>query len=251
MKASSELFWNASVDNLINGYVYDEVKDIYICLICGECFEKGTIYQSSDKMVDAEKGVKLHINEKHQSMFSYLMKMNKKYTGLSDIQNELLEYFYQGLTDKEISKLMGTSTSTIRNHRFRLKEKVKQAKIFLAIMNMVETKIDEKDKIVEIHKNAKMVDDRYAMTVSEKDNIINKFISEDNKLTKFPKKEKEKLAILMWIIKQFKNGVHYTEKEINEILIKIYDDHVLIRRYLIEYGFMNRKDDCSEYWVVF
>ncbi|WP_374967568.1 DUF2087 domain-containing protein [Lysinibacillus sp. RS5] len=28
-----------------------------------------------------------------------------------------------------------------------------------------------------------------------------------------------------------------------------YSDYVSIRRYLIEYGFLDRSDDCTTYWV--
>jgi hypothetical protein len=41
----------------------------------------------------------------------------------------------------------------------------------------------------------------------------------------------------------------YAEKEINEILKAIYEDYVMLRRYLIEYGFIDRKSDGSEYWL--
>ena len=68
-------------------------------------------------------------------------------------------------------------------------------------------------------------------------------------MIKFPKKEKQKLATLRVIIKQFDKEKQYSEKEINEILKSIYDDHVTLRRYLVEYGFLDRKDDGSAYWV--
>jgi hypothetical protein len=29
----------------------------------------------------------------------------------------------------------------------------------------------------------------------------------------------------------------------------VYDDYVTVRRYLIEYGFLDRKDDGSQYWL--
>ena len=35
----------------------------------------------------------------------------------------------------------------------------------------------------------------------------------------------------------------------NSVLKLIYEDYATIRRYLIEYGFMERTNDCKEYWV--
>jgi len=56
-------------------------------------------------------------------------------------------------------------------------------------------------------------------------------------------------VILREIIKRFQNDRIYTEKEVNEILKAIYDDYVTLRRYLIEYGFLDRKLDGNQYWI--
>lgn len=71
----------------------------------------------------------------------------------------------------------------------------------------------------------------------------------DGKLEIFPSKEKRKLIVLQNIVNHFDGNKKYSEKEINETLKTIYSDFVTIRRSLIEYGFMNREKDCSEYWV--
>ena len=42
----------------------------------------------------------------------------------------------------------------------------------------------------------------------------------------------------------------YKEMEVNKIIKPIFDDFVTVRRYLIEYGFMERAKDCSRYWVL-
>lgn len=55
--------------------------------------------------------------------------------------------------------------------------------------------------------------------------------------------------MLKHILKNFKNEEQYTEKQVNLIIKRIYDDYATVRRALIEYGFMDRRDDCSAYWV--
>ena len=65
----------------------------------------------------------------------------------------------------------------------------------------------------------------------------------------FSSKEKKKIVTLQKIIEQFEPGKIYPEKEVNQILKDIYDDFPTIRRYLIEYGFMERSKDCRDYWV--
>lgn len=65
----------------------------------------------------------------------------------------------------------------------------------------------------------------------------------------FPAKEKYKLVILRELASDFEKNRKYDEKEVNEIIKNRYPDFVTIRRYLIEYGFMERKPDGSEYWL--
>ncbi|EOD00403.1 DUF2087 domain-containing protein [Caldisalinibacter kiritimatiensis] len=253
MKNIDELFWNATVEEIKRGYIYDNSAEEYICLICGEKFIKGIIYPYNNYFCDAEKAVKNHIKEKHGSTFNYLINMNKKYTGLTDTQKEILKYFYEGLSDKEIVKAQGGgSSSTVRSHRFKLKEKEKQAKVFLAIMGLLNSSKKERNQkgqeFINIHKGATMVDERYAITEKEREKILKNYFK-NGKLSNLPRKEKRKIIVFQYIIKQFDSNKKYTEKEVNHILKKIYDDYVTIRRYLIEYGFMERSDDCSQYWV--
>ncbi|MFD3157227.1 DUF2087 domain-containing protein [Haloimpatiens sp. FM7330] len=245
------LFWNASIQQMKKGYVYNEKQGKYICLVCGTVFEQGIIYKHEDKFCDARKAIEMHIKEKHNSMMEYLLSMNKKYTGITDIQREYVKLIYQGKNDKEISDIMGVSSSTVRNYRFKLKEKEKQTKVFLSIMELLEEQSEENNDLVKVHRGATMIDERYVVTEKEKKKYINSyFTGEDNKQLKvFPSKEKKKIIVLGIISENFKRNKIYTEKEVNNILKRIYDDYVLIRRYLIEYGFMERKKDGSSYWV--
>ncbi len=249
----NEIFWNASVEDLKQGYINNTNDEEYICLLCGKTFIKGVIYKEEDQLLEASRAIKIHIKKEHNSVFDYLINMNRKFTGLTDHQKEVLQYFYKGLSDKEIIEEMGGgSTSTIRNHRFKLKEKEKQAKVFSAIMGLIQNKEQDKQQLISIHKGAKMVDERYAISNEEMEKVINTyFINEDSiqKLKTFPSKEKRKIVVLKHILNYFENNRTYTEKEVNEILLKIYDDFVTLRRYMIEYGYMERSKDCSQYWV--
>lgn len=103
----------------------------------------------------------------------------------------------------------------------------------------------------EIHSGAVLVDERYMVTGEETQKIIDAFfISTDPlRLKNFSSKEKKKLVILQVIAEQFESGKRYGEKEVNRILEAIYPDYASIRRHLIEYGFMGRTQDCTEYWL--
>ena len=72
-----------------------------------------------------------HITTEHQSVFHYLIGLDKKMTGLTDHQNNILRLFYEGMSDQAIKEELEIgSATTIRHHRFALKEKERQAKIF-------------------------------------------------------------------------------------------------------------------------
>lgn len=47
----------------------------------------------------------------------------------------------------------------------------------------------------------------------------------------------------------FDENKKYSEVEVNEILKPVYDDFVLLRRYLIDYKFLTREKDGSCYYV--
>lgn len=251
MKYSSGIFWSAQIEDLVRGYIFQEESGSYVCLLCGRSYEKGVIYPHDKDLFDAEKAVRCHILNEHGGVFKSLIEMDKKYTGLSDIQQSILGAFYQGKGDQEIAGEMGIEKSTVRNHRFKLREKAKQARFFLVLMELVEKSQNQGERFVEMHRNARMVDERYAITMEEEKKLIKKYFQSDGRLDRYPVKAKDQIVILRKAVTLFESGVKYTEKEVNHILEGLFEDYAILRRNLIEYGFMKRKADGSSYWIVF
>ncbi len=246
----SKLFWNAAFDDLKCGYVLE--KDHYVCLLCGKTVEKGIVYPDDGVLYEAGRYMRLHIDKAHQSVFDYLSQLDKKMTGLTDHQTSLIRLFYQGKSDGEIQKELGIgSASTIRNHRFLLKEKERQSKVYLVMMELLKEKSKHEPTFITPSKTAKMVDDRYKITQQDSDKLLKTLFPEgtEGPLKTFSIKEKNKLVVLQVIAKRFQGGQTYTEKEVNQILKVVYHDFATIRRYLIEYGFLDRTPDGSQYWL--
>ena len=246
----SELFWNASLDELKRGYV--DTEHHYLCLLCGKYFEKGIVYPEDGVIYESLRYVRIHIEKCHGSVFNYLLQLDKKLTGLTDHQKKLLGHFYEGRSDKEVQIALGTgSASTIRNHRFMLKEKERQAKLFLAIMELLKEKDHYAPSFISVHKTARMVDERYNITQEENRQLVLKYFPDGctGPLQAFPRKEKHKLVVLRELARRFDPARFYSEKEINHILQAAFGDYVTLRRYLIEYGFLDRKTDGSQYWL--
>lgn len=249
----NDFFWNSSIEEIEKGFV--ETEEGVKCIICEENFVKGRIYEIEGNLYDAKKSAELHIKEKHKSMLSYILNMNSLYTGISSSQKAVIELMALGLTDKEIASKLGVANSTVRNHRYKLREREKQAKLFLATMNLLakdtnkEINMLEDDVICDAHKGATTLDDRFNITKEEKIKAIETYVDENGALKSYPSKEKKKIILLEEIAKNFNVGKRYSEKEINIVLKRIYEDYVTIRRALIQYGFLDRSKDCSEYWV--
>ncbi|MFD1887271.1 DUF2087 domain-containing protein [Paenibacillus wenxiniae] len=253
-KQQSDLFWQASLEQLKQGYMEDTQAGPFggfVCLIDGKVFEKGRIYEQDGLFYEAERFVQQHIRLNYVSMFHYLLTLNKKLTGLTELQCKLLQSFYEGKSDNDLVEEHGSSKSTIRNHRFALREKAKQARVLLAIMELLEQQSHDPAPFIEIHRTATMVDERYNITEQESASFLKQYFKEglDGPLSEFPRKEKRKIIILRHLMKRFEKDRQYTEKQVNEVLSTAFADYVTLRRYMIEYGFMDRHEDGSAYWV--
>ncbi|MCI1965609.1 MAG: DUF2087 domain-containing protein [Oscillospiraceae bacterium] len=245
----SELFWGASIEEMARGYVLRD--GFYICLICGTRFEDGRIYPEEDGYYEARKMAARHISAAHGSVFEYLLSMDKRYTGLSEIQKEYLMSAYRKRSDRETAREIGCGESTVRSHRFKLREKANQAKVFLALNSLLEQSGEKQEakRLLPVPKNARMIDLRFAVTEEESKKIRQTYFDEAGRLKSIPSKEKKKIVVLKAIAALFKTNREYSEKEINRILERVCGDYVSLRRELIEYGFFDRKTDGSCYWV--
>jgi DNA-binding HxlR family transcriptional regulator len=76
--------------------------------------------------------------------------------------------------------------------------------------------------------------------------ILHDLLLPDGRLKIIPAQRKKREVILKHILSEFQPGVHYTEKQVNEILAKFHPDTATLRREMISYRFMRRAE--GEYW---
>jgi DNA-binding CsgD family transcriptional regulator len=256
------LFWGASVDDLVRGYVELGKGIGFACVVCGHQAERGRIYPIEECLYESEAYMRQHIKREHGSIFQQLIRMDKRWTGLTEVQKDVLQAAAEGMSDAQTAKRLGGKASTVRYHRFHLREKEKQAKVFLAIMGLLaggqEPAIKEEseteqstEEFVPIHRTATMVDERYAVTEEEREKILRTYFPQGptGPLKELPAREKRKIIVLKAIAGRFERDRRYTEKEVNEVLKGAHPDFATLRRYMIEYGFMDREADCSAYWL--
>lgn len=199
-----ELMRNATIEDFKRGYIWNNEKGEFICLICQKNIGKNNISINNHMLI-------------HGTSIERLLLLDKKYTGLTEIQKELLDMLSSKCSDKEIANNLSCSESTVRNIRFALRERARQARAFLAIMEL----IDE-----------------------------NSSKSVNHKIRYFPAKEEKRKALLPRFANLFEPNRFYTEEEVKKIIKKIYDDDALIRRYLVDYGYLKRDKYGEKYYRV-
>lgn len=226
---------------------YQDGQTLY-CLYCEQSFTSGEVYPYQEKFLLAETAMTLHLQSDHHGPLLALLNQPRNFSGITEIQQTILTLFAQGLSDVVIAQRLEISSSTVRNHRFKLREKERQAKVFLSIMELLEQE-PSTDYLLP-HVGAKMIDDRYHITEKEREKILAIYQDEKGWIKQFPSKEKRKIILLAELVRHFDSQKNYSESAVNEILKQFIADFVTVRRYLIEYGFMDRTKDGQTYWVV-
>jgi predicted transcriptional regulator len=78
--------------------------------------------------------------------------------------------------------------------------------------------------------------------------VLATFTNENGQITAFPAQEKKFLVLLRYVLQAFEPGVRYTEKQVNEILLRFNEDTASLRRGMIEYHLMEREGGGGQYW---
>jgi DNA-binding transcriptional ArsR family regulator len=80
--------------------------------------------------------------------------------------------------------------------------------------------------------------------------VLSTFVNPDGRIIAFPAQEKKFQVLLRYVQKAFEPGVRYTEKQVNEVLLRFHADTASLRRGLIEYHLMEREGGGGAYWRV-
>jgi DNA-binding HxlR family transcriptional regulator len=78
--------------------------------------------------------------------------------------------------------------------------------------------------------------------------VLRNYLSADGTLKELPMQAKKLLVILRYVRDRIEPGRRYTEKQLNERLARFHTDVASLRRYLVDFKFMQRTATGSEYW---
>ena len=237
---------NPSLTELKRGY--RKTGERLLCLHCSHILERGMVYSEGERLLTARKAMEDHIVSAHGGPFMALASGRWGSGGLSEVQMKVMMGMYRGEKDAEIAKLLGNKAkSTVRNHRYQLRERYREVKVLMAMTELLQEPPGE-EQLVEYPLHIRADDMRLVVTEKEKSDILRKYMP-DARLIRFPKKEKEKLVILQKLAQGLNAERKYSEGEINRHIAGFFDDYVTLRRYLVEYGFLDRSPGGKSYWL--
>lgn len=77
------------------------------------------------------------------------------------------------------------------------------------------------------------------------DDILEKYLKE-GRIAAWPRTIERRAVLLDFLAQNFEPGKRYSEAEVNIVLGRFHNDFAMLRRYLVEMGFMER--DHGIYW---
>lgn len=79
---------------------------------------------------------------------------------------------------------------------------------------------------------------------------IARFLDDCGKITQLSRKRELRIATLSYLSEKFSEHILYTEKEVNQICNEwhTFGDYFILRRELIDNGFLCRNPNGSTYW---
>jgi hypothetical protein len=78
------------------------------------------------------------------------------------------------------------------------------------------------------------------------------FLDDDGRLRQWPARQKVQRMAVAWLARRFEPGRGYDEKQVNFLLMDghSFADWALLRRSLVDWGFMTRAGDGTDYRLV-
>jgi hypothetical protein len=71
--------------------------------------------------------------------------------------------------------------------------------------------------------------------------VLRNFVDGDGRIRELPARAAKRELVLEYVAARFDPDREYGEKEVNRVLLELYDDYVTLRRYLVDAGLLTRK----------
>ncbi len=79
---------------------------------------------------------------------------------------------------------------------------------------------------------------------------LHRFVDREGLVTLWPRRERDREAVLDYLVNKFKRNQFYSEVEVNEVLNQwhTFQDPANMRRQLVDYGYLGRTSSGERYW---
>ncbi|MBI3170461.1 MAG: metalloregulator ArsR/SmtB family transcription factor [Chloroflexi bacterium] len=151
---------------------------------------------------------------------------------------------------EELAALLGLKPSTVSHHLSKL-SKVglvsAKADSYYNVYQLDQKALEEKSR--SLFSQEKMTASIVDVDVDAYDNkVVKEYLRKDGGLKTIPAQKKKLEAVLRYVVKAFKVGKRYSEKQVNEILSAYHADTASLRRELVGAKLMMREGGGGEYW---
>ena len=151
---------------------------------------------------------------------------------------------------EELAALLNLKPSTVSHHLARLAQiglVSAKTESYYNVYQLDEKALQSKSRDLFSQENlAASVVDVNADAYDNK--VVKDYIRKDGSLKTIPAQRKKLEAVLRHVVKAFKVGKRYSEKQVNEILSGHHEDTASLRRELVGFGLMKREGGGGEYW---
>ena len=151
---------------------------------------------------------------------------------------------------EELAALLDLKASTVSHHLSKLSQVglvSAKADSYYNVYQLDEKALEAKSRSIFSQENlAASVADVDADAYDNK--VVGDYVRKDGSLKTIPAQLKKLQAILRYVVKAFKVGKRYSEKQVNEILRGYHEDTASLRRDLVGFGLMKREGGGGEYW---
>ncbi len=148
---------------------------------------------------------------------------------------------------EELAERLGLSASTVSFHLKKLEEAglVTKSRDQYYVVYRADERILDKTLRELIDFESAEVDREEERIRKYREKVVKSFFR-NKRLTKFPVQYKKQQIVLEEIAGMFEPGRKYPEKEVNAVILNVFDDYCTVRRLMIGEGLMARKDNV--YW---
>ncbi|MFC1900690.1 metalloregulator ArsR/SmtB family transcription factor [Chloroflexota bacterium] len=154
-------------------------------------------------------------------------------------------------TVEQIAEMLGVSASTVSHHLSKLSTAGlvnARSESYYSIYYLETSVLESMSQRLLARETMPAVTADIDMDAYDR-KVLNTFCDTEGHILQFPAQRKKYEVILRHVVKVFKPGINYTEKQVNEILSFYSDDTATLRRGLVEHGMMEREVGGREYWL--